>query len=113
MAQSLPSTQGFLDRLPREIVDEILEHALALHGTDAIAIHKSRQYGALIEKWRGTPPPENRLQGAMIAGPMMVLGAFWLGWTGNYPNVHWAAPAASLIIVGFSITLIFISFVVR
>ncbi|VDB86995.1 unnamed protein product [Peniophora sp. CBMAI 1063] len=77
----------------------------------AIAIHKSRMYGALVKEWRGHPPPENRLQGAMVAAPVMVIGVFWFGWTGNYPNVHWAAPAVSLVLVGFSVTLIFISFV--
>ena len=49
----------------------------------------------------------------MIAGPAMVIGAFWLGWTGAYPDVHWAAPTVSLMFIGASVSLVFISFTVR
>ncbi|KZV67553.1 MFS polyamine transporter [Peniophora sp. CONT] len=76
-----------------------------------ISIYTSRKYPALVKEWRGFPPPENRLYGAMVAGPAMVIGAFWLGWTGAYPDVHWAAPAVSLIFIGTSVTLVFISFI--
>ncbi|KAF7332513.1 MFS general substrate transporter [Mycena kentingensis (nom. inval.)] len=70
----------------------------------------SRHYPALIKKWRGFPPPEERLWGSMLGGVLFVVGIFWLGWTGNYPSVHWAVPAVSTIVVGTSISLIFISF---
>ena len=78
-----------------------------------VSIWTSRMYPALVKEWRGFPPPEHRLYGGMIAGPAMVIGAFWLGWTGNYQDVHWAAPAVSLIFIGMSVTLVFISFIVR
>ncbi|KAK7451300.1 hypothetical protein VKT23_012641 [Stygiomarasmius scandens] len=70
----------------------------------------SRHYPELVVKWRGFPPPEERLYGAMIGAPAMVIGAFWLGWTGAYPEVHWAAPAVATIAIGMAISLIFISF---
>lgn len=64
----------------------------------------------------------------MLAGPFLIVGIFWLGWTGSafgsrslarsgtdlcfadYPSIHWAVPAASAILIGMSFTLVFISF---
>ena len=77
-----------------------------------INIVLSAHYPRLIREWRGFPPPEQRLLGAMVGGPLMVVGAFWLGWTGEYADVHWAAPAGSLILIGASISLVFMSFLV-
>ncbi|KAK4048781.1 hypothetical protein OIV83_004547 [Microbotryomycetes sp. JL201] len=68
-----------------------------------------RHYRHLVPKWHGHPPPEERLYGAMVAGPILVVGLFYLGWTGNYPSIHWAVPAGATIIVGISFTLVFIS----
>ena len=70
-------------------------------------------YPALIKKWRGFPPPEDRLYGAMIGSPVLVIGIFWLGWTGQYPSIPWYVPATSTIFVGTGISLIFMSFLVR
>ncbi|KAG5644441.1 hypothetical protein DXG03_008536 [Asterophora parasitica] len=67
-------------------------------------------YPQLIKKWKGFPPPEQRLFGAMIGGPGLVVGAFWLGWTGQYASIPWYVPALSTIVVGLSISLIFMSF---
>lgn len=39
----------------------------------------SRPFRHLTPKWRGTPPPEYRLYGAMLAGPSLAIGLFWLG----------------------------------
>ncbi|KAG6878237.1 hypothetical protein C0993_010359 [Termitomyces sp. T159_Od127] len=47
----------------------------------------SSHYPQLIKKWKGFPPPEQRLLGGMIGGPGLVVGAFWLGWTGEYSSV--------------------------
>ena len=41
-----------------------------------LTIPLSKHYPKLIIKWRGFPPPEERLYGAMIGGPVLVLGAF-------------------------------------
>lgn len=48
----------------------------------------------------------------MIAGPVLVIGTLWLGWTGNYASIPWYVPAMGSILVGMSIILIFISFLV-
>jgi DHA1 family multidrug resistance protein-like MFS transporter len=73
----------------------------------------TRHYPALIKKWRGFPPPEDRLYGAMIGSPVLVIGIFWLGWTGQYSSIPWYVPAISTIFVGAGIGLIFMSFLVR
>ncbi|KAJ6550968.1 hypothetical protein DFH09DRAFT_1168007, partial [Mycena vulgaris] len=62
-----------------------------------------RHYPTLIKTWRGFPPPEERLFGGMLGGCAFVVGILWLGWTGQYPSVP-------TILVGMSISLIFISF---
>jgi hypothetical protein len=71
----------------------------------------SARYAPLIEKWKGFPPPEERLYGAMVAGPCLVIGVFLFGWTGQYPSVHWVAPAFGMVLVGISVSLIFVSLV--
>lgn len=70
-------------------------------------------YPELLKKWKGFPPPEERLIGAMIGSPILVIGIFWLGWTGQYANIPWYVPALSTIFIGTGIILIFICLVVR
>jgi MFS transporter, DHA1 family, multidrug resistance protein len=71
-----------------------------------------RPYPRLIKEWRGFPPPEKRLPPSMIAGPLLVIGTLWLGWTGNYASIPWYVPTMGSILIGTSIILIFISFLV-
>ncbi|KAF8154437.1 MFS polyamine transporter [Crassisporium funariophilum] len=75
-----------------------------------INLYASSHYPELIKKWRGFPPPENRLYGAMLGSPILVVGIFWLGWTGQYPSIPWYVPGISTIFVGVGISLIFMSF---
>lgn len=70
----------------------------------------SLHYPRLIKTWKGFPPAEERLYGAMIAGPCLVIGTFWLGWTGQYPSVPWYVPAISTVFIGMSVSLVFVSF---
>lgn len=65
-----------------------------------------------MQKYRGFPPPEKRLYGAMVGGPSLVIGIFWLGWTGQYSSIPWYVPAISSIPIGMSISLVFMSFLV-
>ncbi|KAI0050469.1 MFS polyamine transporter [Auriscalpium vulgare] len=69
-----------------------------------------RGFPALVRKWRGFPPAEERLYGAMVGGPLLVVGIFWLGWTGQYPGVRWYVPMLSTIPIGVSVNCIFMSF---
>ncbi|KAF8980584.1 MFS polyamine transporter [Cyathus striatus] len=52
----------------------------------------------------------NRLFGAMLGSPLLVVGCFWLGWTGEYASIPWYVPALAGIVIGCSISLIFMSF---
>ena len=70
-------------------------------------------YPDLIAKWKGFPPPEQRLFGAMLGGPLLVVGSFWLGWTGQYASIPWYVPGLATIVIGASISLVFMSFMVR
>ncbi|KAI8459071.1 major facilitator superfamily domain-containing protein [Phakopsora pachyrhizi] len=63
----------------------------------------------LTAKWHGHPPCEIQLRGSMAAGPFLVAGIFWLGWSGAYPEVPWFVPALSTIFLGVSFTLLLIS----
>ena len=66
-------------------------------------------YKSLVKEWRGFPPPESRLYPATIGAPLLVIGSFWLGWTGAYRSVPWYVPAISTIVIGAAICLIFLS----
>ena len=61
-----------------------------------INLYTIREYPTLVVEWRGFPPPEKRLYGAMVAGPMLVIGVFWMGWTGNYPRCIGRRPPLAL-----------------
>ncbi|GAA6034746.1 hypothetical protein JCM8097_001149 [Rhodosporidiobolus ruineniae] len=75
-----------------------------------ISVAVQRHYRVLIPKWHGVPPPEERLWPAILSGPFLVIGIFWLGWTGNYPSVPWYVPALATVCVGCSFSMVFISF---
>ncbi|KAK2467139.1 hypothetical protein APHAL10511_000688 [Amanita phalloides] len=70
----------------------------------------SKKYRVLNKKWKGYPPPEERLTGAMVGGVMLVIATFWLGWTGQYTVIPWYVPALSTIPLGAGISMIFMSF---
>lgn len=71
-----------------------------------------RHYPAALKAWRGYPPPERRLYGAMVAGPFLVVGIFWMGWTGEYASIAWWVPALGVVLIGVGINFVFISFFV-
>ncbi|BGP20179.1 hypothetical protein JCM10213v2_008314 [Rhodosporidiobolus nylandii] len=69
-----------------------------------------RHYRELVPKWHGHPPPEERLIGAIVAAPFLVIGCFFLGWTGNYPSIHWFVPCIPTFFLGVAFTLFFVAF---
>ncbi|KIK64990.1 hypothetical protein GYMLUDRAFT_160423 [Collybiopsis luxurians FD-317 M1] len=75
-------------------------------------LYFTRRVNKIIPKWKGFPPPEERLYTAMIGSIMLVGSTFWMGWTGNYANIPWYVPAISTVFVGFAISLVFIAFIV-
>ncbi|KAF7378068.1 MFS general substrate transporter [Mycena sanguinolenta] len=72
-------------------------------------IYLERDYPKLIQSWRGFPPPEKHLRGAMVGGCAFVVGIFWLGWSGQYSSVPWYVPALSTVVLGLSVCMIFVS----
>jgi hypothetical protein len=72
-----------------------------------------RPYPQLMKEWRGFPPPEKRLNAAMVGTPLLAISIFCLGWTGNYESVPWYVPALTTIPLGTGIVLVFMSFLVR
>jgi hypothetical protein len=108
----------FIERRGFTIAQDVLIFIGVGRGTTIgalISYCTSVHYPELIKKWKGFPPPENRLFDAMIGSPILVIGIFffWLGWTGQYANIPWYVPALSTIILGAGTNLIFISFLVR
>lgn len=65
-------------------------------------LYLQRPLKTLVPQWHGNPPCEIHLKGAMLAGPFLVIGIFWLGWTGAYESIPWWIPALSTIFIGAS-----------
>ena len=72
-----------------------------------------RDYHDIVKTWKGFPPPEKRLPPAMVCAPALVVGIFWLGWTGEYGSIHWIVPVLSAVLVGFGVSGVFMAFLVR
>ncbi|MCJ1464072.1 hypothetical protein MMC07_002684 [Pseudocyphellaria aurata] len=56
---------------------------------------------------KNVPVPEWRLWPTMLGAPVFTVGLFWFGWTGFSSTIHWAAPAAAGIFIGFGALCIF------
>ncbi|TFK65925.1 MFS general substrate transporter [Pluteus cervinus] len=69
-----------------------------------------RDYHNLVKTWKGFPPPENRLPPAMVCAPVLVIGIFWLGWTGEYSSIPWIVPVLSAVLIGFGVSGVFMAF---
>ncbi|KAF9524912.1 MFS polyamine transporter [Crepidotus variabilis] len=70
----------------------------------------SAHYPELMVKWRGSPPPEERLYSAMLGSVILSISIFWFGWTGNYSSIPWYVAGISTVFIGMGISLIFMSF---
>ncbi|KAL4806085.1 major facilitator superfamily domain-containing protein [Aspergillus unguis] len=81
------------------IIGEILGAAFVL------SFYKS--YIRKLEANGGVPVPEWRLPPCIAGGVAFAMGLFWFGWTGFSPSIHWMAPTASGVFVGFGLTSIF------
>ncbi|GLA74727.1 hypothetical protein AtubIFM55763_005973 [Aspergillus tubingensis] len=56
----------------------------------------------------GKPIPEWRLPAAIVGAIAFAIGMFWFGWTGYTNKIHWLAPTAAGILIGFGILCIFL-----
>lgn len=85
-----------------------------------------RHYKDITPMWKGITPPEERLWGAMVGGPVFVISIFWLAFTGNYPDVPCElslclreqqqlttgvgpAPMVALLLFGYGLTACYVS----
>lgn len=99
------------------IIGELLGGAFTLLGHSA--------YVKKLEANNNMPVPEWRLPAATLGGTVFTIGLFWLvpspsekrhrtnkcrrfGWTGFTKDIHWMAPIASGVFVGFGIYVIFL-----
>ncbi|RLV92781.1 Polyamine transporter 1 [Spathaspora sp. JA1] len=74
-----------------------------------IIIFFERRYNIAMDKNGGRPLAEERLPPMMIGSLTFVLGIFWLGWSGSYPQqVHWIVPTIGIAFVGNGLILIFL-----
>ncbi|KAF2164538.1 hypothetical protein M409DRAFT_37044 [Zasmidium cellare ATCC 36951] len=65
-------------------------------------------YVKKLEANNDQPIPEWRLPPAIIGGVVFTIGIFWFGWTGFSSSIHWMAPTASGVFIGFGILCIFL-----
>ncbi|KAJ6020756.1 hypothetical protein N7540_006260 [Penicillium herquei] len=63
------------------------------------------------ENYHNATVPETQLLPAVIGGTVFSLGVYWLGWTGYKESIHWVAPTASGVFIGFGIITIFLQFI--
>ncbi|KAJ5651560.1 MFS general substrate transporter [Penicillium longicatenatum] len=61
------------------------------------------------EENHGNWVPEWRLPPCILGGAIFSAGLFWFGWTGWSSSIHWMAPTASGVFIGFGLTSIFMS----
>ncbi|EMG45912.1 FLU1 Major facilitator superfamily multidrug transporter FLU1 [Candida maltosa Xu316] len=68
-----------------------------------------KRYVNAMDKNNGKMIPEMRLEPMMVGGFTFVIGIFWLGWTGDYPeHVHWIVPVIGAAFVGHGLMTIFL-----
>lgn len=68
-----------------------------------------KRYIKAMENNGGKIIPEMRLEPMILGGFTFVIGIFWLGWTGDYPeHVHWIVPVIGAAFVGHGLMSIFL-----
>ncbi|KAL6450010.1 FLU1 Major facilitator superfamily multidrug transporter FLU1 [Candida maltosa Xu316] len=74
-----------------------------------IIIILEKKYVAAVMSNNGKLLPEKRLQPMMVGCFTFVIGIFWLGWTGSYPqHIHWIVPTIGAAFVGNGLIMIFL-----
>ncbi|GAA5982241.1 hypothetical protein JCM10908_004797 [Rhodotorula pacifica] len=54
-------------------------------------------------------PPEERLKPLFLAAPLLAVGFFWFGWTGQYESVSIWAPIVAIYVIGFCVLYVFLT----
>ena len=66
------------------------------------------RYDRKLREAGGLPQPRERYIPMQIGAILLTVGLFWFAWTGNYPQVHWLAPAFSGVLTGAGILIVFL-----
>ena len=72
-----------------------------------VVLSLQKSYTRKLQANDNVPIPEWRLPPCIAGGIAFSGGLFWFGWTGFTPSIHWLAPTASGVLVGFGILAIF------
>ncbi|RAL02163.1 MFS transporter [Aspergillus ibericus CBS 121593] len=73
----------------------------------AFVLSLSGSYSRKLMANNGVSVPEWRLPPCIVGGAAFAGGLFWFGWTGWDSSIHWMAPTAAGVAVGFGLTSIF------
>ncbi|KAG2416203.1 hypothetical protein HFD88_007396 [Aspergillus terreus] len=73
----------------------------------AFVLSLQRSYTRKLQANNNIAVPEWRLPPCIVGGIAFAGGLFWFGWTGWTKSIHWMAPTASGVVVGFGLTSIF------
>ncbi|KAH8817235.1 synaptic vesicle transporter [Xylogone sp. PMI_703] len=65
-------------------------------------------YARKLHANNNVPVPEWRLPPVGVGAVVFTVGLFWFGWTGFRPSIHWMAPTAAGVLLGFGILCIFL-----
>ncbi|KAK4078912.1 hypothetical protein Trihar35433_17 [Trichoderma harzianum] len=69
---------------------------------------QQKEYAKKLAKNNNVPVPEWRLFPTLFGGPIFTIGIFWFGWTGFTDRIHWMAPTAAGLFVGFGVLCVFL-----
>lgn len=74
----------------------------------AVCLWAEGAYLKAMDSNGGKIVPEARLISVFYGSVLFPVGLFWFTWTGNYPDkVHWMAPTAAGVFIGFGLITIF------
>ncbi|PKK49561.1 hypothetical protein CI102_6110 [Trichoderma harzianum] len=74
----------------------------------AMIFWQQKEYAKKLAKNNNVPIPEWRLFPTLFGGPVFTIGIFWFGWTGFTDQIHWMAPTAAGLFVGFGVLCVFL-----
>ncbi|KAI7500949.1 putative bicyclomycin resistance protein [Hortaea werneckii] len=69
---------------------------------------QQKSYTRRLAENKGRVVPEWRLAPAILGAPVFTVGLFWFAWTGFTNAIHWMAPTAAGVVVGFGVLCIFL-----
>lgn len=81
--------------------------AIGMLSSGAAVVYNTKLWSRKYYANNKVAVPEWRMPLAIIGATSFAIGIFWLGWSGNYPRVHWIVPSIAGVFVGFGILTIF------